>query len=240
MLDAALDLMLGSSCVGCARPGRLLCTDCRASLPTSAAIAWPTPTPAGLAPPFATGPYDDTLKAMVLGLKEHRLLGLQRPLAELLATAVTTLVAELAAPTPLVLVPAPSRPSSTRARALDSMWVLTRRAAALLRAGGVEVTAHHLLRTRPGVLDQAGLDHTARAANLAGSITCPSAGLVRLARRTGAASVVLCDDVITTGSTAREAQRALEAVGLRVVGIATVAATTRRIPSESARKVGPS
>jgi predicted amidophosphoribosyltransferase len=79
------------------------------------------------------------------------------------------------------------------------------------------------------MLDQSGLDARARAANLAGSIHCPSPALRRLARRHPAARVVVCDDVLTTGATAREAQRALEGVGLRVVAIATVAATTRRL-----------
>jgi orotate phosphoribosyltransferase len=39
--------------------------------------------------------------------------------------------------------------------------------------------------------------------------------------------VVVCDDVMTTGSTLREAQRALEAVGLGVLRLAAVAATAR-------------
>ena len=41
--------------------------------------------------------------------------------------------------------------------------------------------------------------------------------------------LVICDDVVTTGATLREAQRALEAVGLEVTAVAAVAATRRRI-----------
>lgn len=219
--DGALDLLLGGSCVGCARPGRLLCSGCLALLPTVAFPAWPTPAPAGLVPPLAVAAYEGAAKAMILGFKEHRLLSLAAPLGSLLSVAV----AAHAVSGPVVLVPVPSRPSSVRARAHDATYALCVTAARRL---GRHVTVARLLRTRPGVADQAGLGSAARAANLAGSLTCPSPGLARLARRLPRARVVVCDDVITTGATAREAQRALQAVGLDVAGIATVAATQRR------------
>jgi predicted amidophosphoribosyltransferase len=73
------------------------------------------------------------------------------------------------------------------------------------------------------VLDQSTLDARGRAANLAGSMSARSP---RASDRD--ATLVVIDDVLTTGSTVREAQRALEERGLRVAGVATVAATRRR------------
>src|SRR3954470_11113524 len=116
LLDGALDLLLGGACVGCARPGRLLCPACLAELPRAAAPAWPTPTPDGLVEPWATASYDGTVRAMVLGLKERGLLGLAAPVAGLLAAAVAC---ELPVDRPLVLVPVPSRPATVRARGHD-------------------------------------------------------------------------------------------------------------------------
>ncbi|WP_182524010.1 ComF family protein [Nocardioides dongkuii] len=224
MRDAVTDLLLGGRCVACRRPGRLLCAGCSALLPGSARLAWPVPSPPGLVPPWAAGEYDGTLRAMVLGLKERRLLALARPLAGLLAVAV----AATGVPGPVLLVPVPSRPSSVRARGHDPTYALAAGAAVRLRREGYDVRAARLLRTRPGLVDQAGLDRVARAANLAGSMTCPSGPLRRLSERVPLARVVVCDDVLTTGATAREAQRALEAVGMHVAAVAAVAATRRR------------
>ena len=225
VLDGAIDLLLGGACVACARPGRLLCPGCRGELPRGAAPAWPTPVPAGLVEPWAAAVYEATVRSMVLGLKERRLLGLARPLAQLLAAAVSC---ELPRGSPVVLVPVPSRPRTVRARGHDPTHSITVRAARQLRSEGFDVEVRRLLRVRAGVADQSGLDAAARAANLAGSMRVRVRAVRGLARRRGEVRVVVCDDVLTTGSTAREAQRALEAVGLDVVRVATVAATPRR------------
>jgi len=97
---------------------------------------------------------------------------------------------------------------------------------------GHNACAAPLLMSSRSVVDQAGLSAGQRSANLAGSMTCPSPRLARLALRHPHALVVICDDVLTTGATAAEAQRALTAVGLTPVAIAAIAATRRRFPAQ--------
>lgn len=221
--DAVADVLAGSRCTGCARPGRVLCPGCAATLPARAGPCWPTPTPPGLAPPWAAAEYAGLVRSLVVAHKEHAVHGVRRPLGVLLAAAVAA-----AAPSgPLVLVPVPSRPGADRARGHDPTGALVRWAARTLTREGRAVRVQGLLRHRGGVADQAGLDSAQRSRNLAGALCCPSSSLRALARREPV-HLVVCDDVLTTGATAREAQRALEAVGLVPAGIATVAATRRR------------
>ena len=227
--DAWRDLLLGSACVGCGRPGRLLCAACAAGLPGCGRLAWPTPTPGGLAPPYAGGEYDGVLKALVNAHKEHAAFALARPLGLVLARVVAT----LAAGRPVCLVPVPSRPRVVRGRGHDPLLRTARRAATELRGTGGTASVVRLLSSARVVRDQATLGAEARAANLAGSMRCSPGAAARLLSRHPGHLVVVVDDVLTTGSTAREAQRALEAAGLDVSGVATVAATRRRIEADT-------
>lgn len=235
--DAYLDLLLGGSCVGCARPGRALCARCRAGLPEVAVPATLRPCPPGLAPTYACGPYEALLRALVVEHKERGLRSVRADLSLLLARAVLSAVAGsgVDADDSLLLVPVPSRRSSVRARGDDPTYAMTRGAARLLDHGVRETGVARLLRLRPGVVDQAGLDRTARASNLHRSMAVRAPALRRLCdeRDPGGRQVVICDDVLTTGATVREAQRALESVGVAVLAVACVAATPRRAPAAS-------
>jgi predicted amidophosphoribosyltransferase len=233
--DAGRDLALGSACVGCGRPGRLLCSSCDASLPRHGRLSWPTPAPAGLATPYAAGAYDGLLKVLVLQHKEHGALALAAPLGRVLADVVDSLVAPVAtrpppARAPVVLVPVPSRRAVVRRRGHDPMLRVARECAGRLRRRGSDARVGRLLAPAGRVLDQAGLDATERAVNLAGSLRAVAGPRARRGL------VVVVDDVITTGATAREAQRALEAGGVPVLGIAAVAATLRRVEGPAARR----
>jgi len=230
VLDAWCDLVLGSTCAACGVPGRVLCHRCRAALPTAAVPARPTPCPPGLARCRVAGEYDGALRALVLAHKEQQVFALARPLGDLLAQAVTALVdtGQDGQDAPVVLVPVPSRPAVVRARGHDPVLRMCRRAARGLGPRPARVLP--LLRQRRRVRDQAGLSAAERAANLSGSMAVRAEALAALSRR-GPVEVVLCDDVLTTGATVAEAQRALAEVGVPVSGIACVAATRRRTTS---------
>lgn len=233
MLPSVQDLVAGARCPGCGLPGWLPCPPCAARLQGRARLTRPEPPPPGLAPAWSGGWYDGPLRELILGHKEHQQFGLRDLLGGLLAQAVAGLCADhvVAPQTALLLVPVPSQPASTRTRGHDPTLELTRAAARHL---GRHAHAARLLQVAR-VADQAGLDREQRAANLAGSMWVSARRLRRAARTTPRAWAVVCDDVLTTGATAREAQRALTASGVAVLGIACVAATRRHHPPADPR-----
>jgi predicted amidophosphoribosyltransferase len=229
MLDAFLDLAFGGRCAACARPGRVLCRACAALLPRTSMPVRPDPSPPGLAPAFAADWYDGPLRDLVLAHKERRALALCRPLGVILAGVVEGLLASAPVSSAVVLVPVPSRPAAVRERGHDPVLRMTRVAARELDGDGRRVLARPLLVQAMPVADQAGLSATERLANLAGTLRVHPEQQRRLARTGVPVSIVVCDDVLTTGATAREAQRALADVGLPIAGVGVLAATRRRL-----------
>jgi predicted amidophosphoribosyltransferase len=182
--------------------------------------------------PWTSAEYAGTVRALVLQHKEHRRLAARAPLGALLALAVHSAVPDTGA---VLLVPVPSRGAVVRARGYDPTRAITAQAALLSRRAGRDVRSWRALAQRGRVRDQSGLDTHERARNLAGSMRVRARALARVAEARRA-QVVVCDDVLTTGATAREAQRALEAAGVPVRAVATVAATRRRLPGAASQE----
>jgi predicted amidophosphoribosyltransferase len=225
-----LDVLFPTDCAGCGARGSLGCAACLKLLSAPAVPAWPRPAPAGLPPPWAVATYADACRALLLAYKEQGAVGLRGMLAAPLAAAVLAgwrgaLDADEARSEPprLVLVPVPSSGRAVRTRGDDVVLVLARRAAAIVRRTGVDVRVLPALRHRRTVADSAGLSASARAANLADAFTVrPQARLA-----VAGATVVLADDLITTGVTLVESANALRSCGAVVVAAATIAATQR-------------
>jgi predicted amidophosphoribosyltransferase len=229
--DAFADLFVGGRCAGCGAPGRSVCPACAVALAAPARRRWPDPVPAGLAPPWSVADYAGVVRELLNAHKEHRRYGLAGALGAALGAAVVAAVRAVSSRDgplpPVLLVPLPSQPAVVRRRGHDPVLRMTRVAAARAREAGVPVQVLACLRPARRIRDQSGLDAGQRQANLAGALRVPR----RHARLLGQRLVVVTDDIVTTGATATEACRALRGAGALVVGVATVAATSRLAPT---------
>ena len=224
---AAADLLAGSRCVACLQPGLALCGPCGRCVAGRPFRADPSPRPRGLPAVWAAAPYAAAARAALLAHKEHAVLALTPTLGRALARSVASSMscAEGAGvdASSAVIVPVPSRAAVVRARGHDPVLRMSRVAAARLRGVGLDITVARLLRVGRPVRDQASLDRAQRRANLRGAMEARRSH----GRLDGRVAVVV-DDIVTTGATAAECARALRAQGVRVVGVAVVAATPLR------------
>ncbi|MDQ1715041.1 MAG: hypothetical protein QOC60_986 [Frankiaceae bacterium] len=220
-----LDAILPDTCVGCARPGGALCRPCLAALHNELPRRRdPTPRPRGLPPVTAAGTYAGTLRTALLSYKERGRTRLAEPLARLLAAAIVTAFCAAEVAGPMVIVGVPSTARARRDRGHDHVETLAAAAVISLRAAGIPAVRLRALRRRGSVRDSAGLSADERAHNAGSAFV-----VRRRARRdVSGRTVLVVDDIVTTGSTAAAVTLALEAAGARVAGVAVVAATARR------------
>lgn len=211
--------MLGASCPGCGVPGMGVCTLCRGLLPAGVRSVR-RDADLQLPPAVACGTYDEPLSRLVAAHKDDGAWQLAGLLAELLGRAIDA----LQPPAVTVVVPIPSSPSAVRRRGYDHCRTLARLAAA--RTG---LPMKPMLRRVRSPADQVGQGRESRLGAQAGTMVA----------RPGGYHVIVVDDIVTTGSTAAEAVRALRLAGHRVVGLAAICETPRRscpIPAEQVRR----
>jgi len=159
---------------------------------------------------------------MLLAYKDRDAVGLTATLADALRRSIAAAVASTA-PVPCTAQPAPvivAVPSTRAARRRRGYDPVLR----LARAGGCRPQRGVLVHVRD-VRDSASLSAADRARNLSGALAVAPAVKHQLRGRT----VVLIDDVVTTGATLSECARALRAAGATVPAAAVIAATRRRV-----------
>ncbi|WIM97383.1 phosphoribosyltransferase family protein [Actinoplanes oblitus] len=230
LLGELADLVLPGACAGCGTDRERLrhgvCPACVAELEGLEPL-WsaPRPRPPGFPPCAAVGPYAGALRGVLLAYKEKGRHRLARPLGALLAGAVAAVAPR---ERPVLIIPVPSTRAARRERYGDHMSRLTGYAVARLRAAGWTAAAGQPLRALPKP-DSTSLDAAARSTAAVNSLRIIPARIGVL-RRGGAmrGTLVVADDIVTTGATLAAAVRRLEEADMQVTGAAVLAATQLR------------
>ncbi len=203
-------MMFQTRCAGCDRVGAVLCRPCRFAL---AAPAAPAAMPAGR-DVIAAVPFVGRARDVLLGFKYRNRRQLAHHFAGLL---VNRLLAEGVRTDDIdVITWAPTSRQRRQRRGFDQAEMVARRVA--LQLG---VPCRRLLEREGDAAAQTGLD---RAARLHGPT-------FRSSPRAAGQAVLVIDDVVTTGSTLRSAERALFDAGARRVQRAAVATTPALVRS---------
>lgn len=194
------DLLFTPRCLGCQSIGRHICHSCRTHLRPSHFEL-----PESKLQVWAAGNYEGWLRDAIVKMKtgsRGQVFGLARLLSDRL-------------PDDCRIVSVPTSRQKIKERGFDSIALLCRQ---IVRLRSDITYAPVLLLHRP-VQDQVGLSALARRANLDGAF-------ISKMRLSGA--FVVIDDVITTGSTVQECERALRLAGAEKVSAFSVCASANR------------
>lgn len=211
------------ACAGCGSPAEPVCHACAARLCRPV----PAPPPAGVDAWAAAFAYEGVARELVARLKYRNVRAVVPWVAGAMVAAATEL-STLREPArgPVVVTWAPTTPDRRRARGFDPAEVLARPVAR--RLGEPCAPLVRRLGGRP----QTGLPAAARRA---GPRVVPARGAG--ARRARGATVLVVDDVATTGATLAAVAGAVRAIGAETVVALTAARTP---PPGHARAVGTS
>ena len=206
MLSLFRDLVFTPTCICCAAIGEHLCHSCREGVRPKLHQQGSGPAAIHYASPYG-GWLRDAIVAYKNGSRRH-VLGLAQVLHPVLQEALVTLDMPF-------IVPMPSTPDKVAVRGFDTIDLLVREALKL--EPKISARMAKALYVHRKVEDQVGLSAAARQKNVDHSLAVrfPVPG-----------TVLIVDDVVTTGSTMCEASRALRLGGAsRVFGISLCGST---------------
>jgi ComF family protein len=211
LLDRALNLFLKPNCPMCDRTSQVVfCKYCQRQI-QDCQLLQPDRYWQGDLPLFAWGKYEGSIKQSIGKLKYDGNQSIGNLYGEWLATSWQKHTPPKLPPK-LIAIPIPLHSDKLASRGFNQ--------AELIARGFCQVTGSKLdlslQRTRSTVA-QFGLSKSARQENVAGAFT-----LVNSRLKSGD-TVLLIDDIYTTGATVRSAAAVMRSIGINVIGVAVIA-----------------
>ena len=222
------DFILNRRCRGCGAQKTLLCGACRADV--EAAIG-PHRLVAGSLPTHSAVRYESTVRAVILAAKRTGSPECIAVMARLAQVALLQCIDEVGTESEVCIVPLHSGAKTRAGAGQDLVVAVLRQAVKGMRDSAVEDRVADVPQTRPHAVQQKLLNREERSSNVRGSVRV--AARARLQGR----SVVIFDDVMTSGATLRAASQAVGAVQGQVLA-GVVVAHRPWISSDSGRQAG--
>jgi ComF family protein len=172
----------------------------------------------------AYGSYDGELRELIHLFKYNGL----RPAGAVLARLLAQAIATLSLPKQFVLMPVPLWSGKRKSRGFNQSEAIARAFLHDRKQDGIQLDTVTLVRTRQ-TTSQTGLTRRQRRANVRGAFAVTQPERIR------GRSVLLIDDVMTTGTTVNECARVLRRAGAKEIFVATVARATKEVESVAAR-----
>jgi len=169
------------------------------------------------------GAYDGALRELIHLFKYNRV----KPAGRLLGSLLEEAVAGTGLPDSVLLIPVPLWRNKRHTRGFNQAEAIARAFASLKPSGSIQLDTSSLARTRE-TASQTGLTRHQRRANVRGAFAVIKPEKIR------GRSILLVDDVMTTGTTVNECSRVLLRAGAKEVFVATVARATKEVGSELA------
>jgi ComF family protein len=168
----------------------------------------------------AFGAYEGALRDVIHLFKYNGV----RPAGKLLGQLLDRAVAEMALPDSVIVIPVPLWLGKRQARGFNQAEAIARAFLSVQSSRSIQLDTDILARTRDTV-SQTGLSRHQRRANVRGAFK------MLKPERVKDRTVLIVDDVMTTGTTAGECARVLRRAGAKEVFVATVARATKEVES---------
>jgi len=209
------ELIFPSRCIGCSQLGISICSSCRTSWHPHIYLREVSVLGANY-PVVSAVQYSPIASRVLLSAKESNITAADKLLKDAISHSLNYFVKHFGGNT---LVTIPSRSSASRKRGRNFLSEITEDVA---KASPINITvckAQLLMHSR-SVRDQSALNSKQRLANISGALAVPSkASANKIEGNIG--SLIIVDDLITTGATLAEAIRALCTAGFEVKGAVT-------------------